>query len=70
MPSNFKASLLGKEPLPVPTAKDFAVVIDSTLSFDEHATHAVSKYISQDIAKSIARNMHQAERFELLTLRL
>lgn len=49
LPSNFKVSLLGKELLPVPTAKDLAVVIDSTLSLSEHVTHTVSKCIARQI---------------------
>ena len=49
LPSNFKLSLLGKELLPVPTAKDLAVVIDSTLSLSEHVTHTVSKCIARQI---------------------
>ena len=46
VPSNFKASRLGKDLLPVPTAKDLGFVIDSCLSFNEHVTQKVSKCIA------------------------
>ena len=46
VPSNFKASLLGKELLPVPSAKDLGVVIDSSSRLNEQVTQTVSKCIA------------------------
>lgn len=65
LPSNFKVSLRGKEPLPVPTAKDLAVVIDSTLSLSEHVTHTVSKCIARH--SQISRMKYASDRKTLTT---
>lgn len=51
VPSNFKATLLGRELLSVPTAKDLGVVIDLTLNFYEHVTQSVNVW--QALGKSI-----------------
>ena len=51
LPSNFKASLHGKELLPVPTAKNLGLVIDSSLSFNEHVTQTALNVL-QALAKS------------------
>ena len=42
VPSDFKLVLLGKQLAPVPSAKDLGLVVDSTLTFDEHITITVS----------------------------
>ena len=38
VPSDLNFVLLGKELVPVPSAKDLGLFVDSTLSFDEHIT--------------------------------
>ena len=42
VPSDFKLVLLGKELVPVPSAKDLGLFVDSTLSSDEHITITAS----------------------------
>ena len=43
VPEGFGVTLLGKEILPSPSAKDLGVIVDSRLSFDVHVTEVVSK---------------------------
>ena len=40
--NDFKLVLLGKELAPVPSVKDLGLLVDSTLSFDEHIAITVS----------------------------
>ena len=43
MPKDFSITLLGKKIRPSHSAKDFVVVVDAHLSFNEHVTDVESK---------------------------
>ena len=44
---DFKISLLGKEPLPVPSGKDLGAILDSNLTYDDYTTKTVSSCFSR-----------------------
>ena len=58
--------LLGKEIKPVPVAKDLGAIIDSSLSYNEHVTKAVSHCMDRLIR--INRTRHLLDRKTLLLL--
>ena len=58
--------LLDKEIKPVPVAKDLGVIIDSSLSYNEHVTKTVSHCMHRLI--SINRIKHLIDRKTLLLL--
>ena len=58
--------LLGKEIKPVPVAKDLGAIIDSSLSYNEHVTKAVSHCMDRLI--KINRIRHLLDRKTLLLL--
>jgi hypothetical protein len=45
--SNFRISLLGKEIIPVTSAKDLGVILDSGLTFDRHVQATISSCTSR-----------------------
>ena len=46
IPSDLNRVLLGKELVPVPSAKELGLFVDCTLSFDEHITITVSSCLA------------------------
>lgn len=66
VPQDLKTSLLGKEISPVHSARDLGVVMDSTLSFDEHVTQTASKCIASFC--QINRVIHVLDRKTLTTI--
>ena len=66
LPSFPVVTLLGIEIKPVPVAKDLGVIIDSSLSYNEHVTKAVSHCMHRSIR--INRIKHLLDRKMLLLL--
>ena len=66
LPSFTTVKLLGKEIKPVPVAKDLGVIIDCSLSYNEHATKTVSDCMHRLIR--INRIKHLLDRKTLLLL--
>ena len=66
VPKGFGVTLLSKEILPSCSAKDFGVIVDSHLSFDEHVTEVVSKCIGS--LCQINRVKHLFHRSTLITI--
>ena len=66
LPKGFGVSLLSKEILHSCFAKDFGVITDSHLSFDEHVTEVVSKRIGR--LCQINRVKHLFDRFTFITI--
>ena len=66
LPSIPPLKLLGKEIKPVTVAKDLGVIIDSSLSFNEHVTKTVSDYLHRLIR--INRIKHLPDGKTLLSL--
>ncbi|CAH3182120.1 unnamed protein product [Porites lobata] len=42
LPADFHVTLLGKKVTPSPSARDLGLQVDSTLSYDEHATQTLA----------------------------
>jgi len=66
VPQDLKTTLLGKEISPVLSARDLGVVMDSTLTFDEHVTQTASKCIAS--LCQINRAKHVFDRKTLITI--
>ena len=45
---NFKLSFLGKQLTPVDAARDLGVILDTSLTFDDHVTATVASCMSRD----------------------
>ena len=45
-PEDFHITLLGKEIYPVSSAKDLGIILDKSLTYDDHITEVVSKWVA------------------------
>ena len=45
LPEDFHVTLLGKEIYPVSSAKNLGIILDKSLTYDDHITEVVSKHV-------------------------